>query len=48
MTAFGLTDRNQNEAEHGRKTGRIVMSPDGGFSEITEPVPRVPGLPKWP
>jgi ubiquinol-cytochrome c reductase cytochrome b subunit len=36
----GLTSREQEEAEHGRKTGRIVMSPGGGFSEITEPAPR--------
>jgi len=37
---LGLARREQEEAEHGRKTGRIVMSPDGGFSEITEPAPR--------
>jgi ubiquinol-cytochrome c reductase cytochrome b subunit len=36
----GLTSREQEEAEHGHKTGRIVMSPGGGFSEITEPAPR--------
>jgi ubiquinol-cytochrome c reductase cytochrome b subunit len=35
---LGLTLRERDEAEHGRPTGRIVMSPDGGFSEITEPV----------
>ena len=35
---LGLTARERAEAEHGRPTGRIVMSPDGGFSEITEPV----------
>jgi ubiquinol-cytochrome c reductase cytochrome b subunit len=35
---LGLTARERDEAEHGRPTGRIVMSPDGGFSEITEPV----------
>jgi ubiquinol-cytochrome c reductase cytochrome b subunit len=34
---LGLTARERDEAEHGRPTGRIVMSPDGGFSEITEP-----------
>ena len=33
---LGLTRREREEAEHGRETGRIVMSPDGGFSEITE------------
>jgi ubiquinol-cytochrome c reductase cytochrome b subunit len=43
---LGLTYRDQDEAEHGHKTGRIVMSPDGGFSEITEPVKHVLGLPK--
>ena len=37
---LGLTSRERDEAEHGRGTGRIVMSPDGGFREITEPVPR--------
>jgi len=35
---LGLTARERDEADHGRPTGRIVMSPDGGFSEITEPV----------
>lgn len=35
---LGLTARERDEAEHGRPTGRIVMSPYGGFSEITEPV----------
>ena len=34
----GLTRREREETEHGRPTGRIVMSPDGGFSEITGPV----------
>jgi ubiquinol-cytochrome c reductase cytochrome b subunit len=34
---LGLTARERDEAEHGRPTGRIVMSPGGGFSEITEP-----------
>jgi ubiquinol-cytochrome c reductase cytochrome b subunit len=33
---LGLTRRERDEAEHGRPTGRIVMSADGGFSEITE------------
>ncbi|MFC6886981.1 MULTISPECIES: cytochrome b [Actinomadura] len=35
---LGLADRERREAEHGRETGRVVMSPDGGFSEIHEPV----------
>ena len=34
---LGLAVRERDEAEHGRPTGRIVMSPGGGFSEITEP-----------
>jgi ubiquinol-cytochrome c reductase cytochrome b subunit len=37
---LGLTRRERDEAEHGHETGRIVMSPDGGFSEIIEPAPR--------
>ena len=35
---LGLTRQERAEAGHGRETGRVVMSPDGGFSEITEPV----------
>ncbi|MBO2453022.1 cytochrome b N-terminal domain-containing protein [Actinomadura barringtoniae] len=35
---LGLTWRERHEAEHGRETGRIVMSVNGAFSEITEPV----------
>jgi len=37
---LGLAGREREEAEHRRPTGRIVMSADGGFSEITEPAPR--------
>jgi ubiquinol-cytochrome c reductase cytochrome b subunit len=37
---LGLSSREREEAEHGHETGRIVMSPEGGFSEIIEPVPR--------
>ena len=36
---LGLAERDREEAEHGHETGRIVMGPDGGFSEIIEPVP---------
>jgi ubiquinol-cytochrome c reductase cytochrome b subunit len=36
---LGLADRKQEEVEHGRETGLIEMSPDGGYSEITESVP---------
>jgi quinol---cytochrome-c reductase cytochrome b subunit len=35
---LGLTLRERDAAAHGRETGRIVMSPDGGFTEVTEPV----------
>ena len=38
---LGLARREREEAEHGRGTGRIVMGPDGGYREITEPGPRV-------
>jgi ubiquinol-cytochrome c reductase cytochrome b subunit len=37
----GSAGRDRDEAEHGRETGRIVMTPDGGYHEIREPV-RVP------
>jgi ubiquinol-cytochrome c reductase cytochrome b subunit len=37
---IGLTRREREEAEHGRPTGRIVMTSDGGFREVTEPVRR--------
>ena len=39
---LGLTRRDREEAEHGRETGRIVMSPAGGYREIREPA-RAPG-----
>jgi len=44
---LSLRGREREEAEHGQETGRIVMSPDGGFSEIIEPVlrPRQPADP---
>jgi hypothetical protein len=28
--------RRRDEADHGIETGRIVMTPDGGFAEIRE------------
>jgi ubiquinol-cytochrome c reductase cytochrome b subunit len=34
---LGLARRDRDEAEHGRETGRIVMSPAGGYTEIREP-----------
>jgi len=36
---LGLARRDRDEAEHGRETGRIVMTPDGGYYVIREPVP---------
>jgi ubiquinol-cytochrome c reductase cytochrome b subunit len=40
---LGLARRDRDEAEHGRETGRIVMTPDGGYHEIREPVPALAG-----
>ncbi len=40
---LSLTGREREEAEHGRETGLVVMSPGGGFDEITEPVRRQVG-----
>ncbi len=46
VLAFALTRtichlveaRRRDEAEHGIETGRIVMTPEGGFSEIRKQV----------
>ena len=35
---LGLARHDRDEAEHGRETGRIVMTPEGGYQEIREPV----------
>jgi ubiquinol-cytochrome c reductase cytochrome b subunit len=35
-----LTDRARDEDLHGRETGRVVMSPQGGYTEIREPARR--------
>jgi ubiquinol-cytochrome c reductase cytochrome b subunit len=35
-----LTDGQRDEQLHGRETGRIVMSPQGGYTEIVEPAPQ--------
>jgi ubiquinol-cytochrome c reductase cytochrome b subunit len=35
----GLADRRHDEELHGWETGRIVRSPQGGYTEIREPVP---------
>jgi ubiquinol-cytochrome c reductase cytochrome b subunit len=39
-----LADRRRDEELHGRETGRIVMDPQGGYTEIHEPASR-PALP---
>jgi ubiquinol-cytochrome c reductase cytochrome b subunit len=36
---LGLVARERDEALHGRETGRIVRSPEGGYTEIHQPVP---------
>jgi ubiquinol-cytochrome c reductase cytochrome b subunit len=38
--SHALTERRRDEELHGRETGRIVMSPQGGYTEIREPVRR--------
>ena len=48
LLAFGLTrvighalaDQRRDEELHGRETGRIVMNPQGGYTEIREPAAR--------
>jgi ubiquinol-cytochrome c reductase cytochrome b subunit len=35
-----LADRRRDEELHGRETGRIVMTPQGGYTEIREPARR--------
>jgi ubiquinol-cytochrome c reductase cytochrome b subunit len=40
---LGLARRDRDEAEHGRETGRIVMTPEGGYREIREPVRELAG-----
>jgi len=42
--AHALADRGHEEEVHGWETGRIVMNPQGGYTEIHEPARRVPGL----
>ena len=39
-----LADRRRDEERHGRDTGRIVMNPQGGYTEIREPAHRA-GVP---
>jgi ubiquinol-cytochrome c reductase cytochrome b subunit len=38
MICHAVEARRHDEAEHGVETGRIVMTPDGGFTEIREKV----------
>jgi ubiquinol-cytochrome c reductase cytochrome b subunit len=40
---LGLARRDRDEAEHGRETGQIVMTPEGGYREIREPVRALAG-----
>jgi ubiquinol-cytochrome c reductase cytochrome b subunit len=44
MICHALTDQRRDEDLHGRETGRIVMNPHGGYTEIREPA-RHPALP---
>jgi hypothetical protein len=52
VLAFALTRmichvaaaRRRDEAEHGIETGRIVMTPEGGFTEIRDPLPEAKSL----
>ena len=38
MICHVVEARRRDEAEHGIETGRIVMTPEGGFAEIREQV----------
>ena len=52
VLAFALTRmichvaaaRRRDEAEHGIETGRIVMTPEGGFTELRDPPPKAKSL----
>jgi ubiquinol-cytochrome c reductase cytochrome b subunit len=37
VICHGLADRRRDEERHGRETGRIVMNPRGGYTELREP-----------
>ena len=43
--SHALEDLRRDEELHGRETGRIVMNPQGGYTEIREPVQRTEPLP---
>src|SRR6185437_12207105 len=38
--SHALAGQRRDEELHGRETGRIVMDPEGGFTEIREPAER--------
>ena len=38
MICHAVEARRRDEAEHGIETGRIAMTPDGGFAEIREQI----------
>jgi ubiquinol-cytochrome c reductase cytochrome b subunit len=40
VICHALADRRREEELHGRETGRIVMNPQGGYTEIREPAHR--------
>ena len=40
VICHALADRRRDEERHGRETGRIVMNPQGGYTEIREPAHR--------
>ncbi len=42
--SHALGDLRRDEELHGRETGRIVMNPQGGYTEIREPVQRTEAL----
>jgi len=44
MFSLALAARRRDEELHGRETGRIVMNPQGGYTEIREPARRAAPL----
>ena len=40
VISHALADQRRDEELHGRETGRIVMNPQGGYTEIREPAHR--------
>jgi ubiquinol-cytochrome c reductase cytochrome b subunit len=44
MIGHAAEARRRDEAEHGIETGRIVMTPEGGFTEIRDPLPKAKSL----